>query len=65
MPVFCQVASPAAGDSKAMPAPALPYYDWKACPFEGCAYREWSARKAVAVYDTWEQKRRPIARLSL
>ena len=65
MPVFCQVAAPAAGDSKAMAAPALPYYDWKACPFEGCAYREWTARKAVAVYDTWEQKRRPIARLSL
>ena len=40
--------------------PALPYVDWKACPFEGCAYREWTARKAVTVYDTWKSTRRTM-----
>ncbi len=61
-PMFCQDTGQP--ESKAMPAPKLPFLDWKACPFEGCAYREWTARKAIAVYDTWEQKRRPVARLS-
>jgi hypothetical protein len=61
-PLFCQDADQL--ESKAMPAPKLPFLDWKACPFEGCAYREWTARKPVVVYDTWEQKRRPVARLS-
>ncbi|MGI9101293.1 MAG: hypothetical protein ACR2IF_02500 [Terriglobales bacterium] len=45
------------------PAPPLPYYDWKACPFEGCVYREWTALKTIAVYDTMEDHRRNIARL--
>ena len=41
--------------------PALPFVDWKACPFEGCAYREWTAQDAVKVYDTWKTDRRQIA----
>lgn len=45
--------------------PALPYYDWKACPFEGCTYGTWTARKAVTVYSTWEQKRRTIGRIAV
>jgi hypothetical protein len=49
---------------KTQAAPALPYFDWKACPFEGCSYREWTARKPVEVYDTWKQDRRVIARLA-
>jgi hypothetical protein len=44
--------------------PALPYLDWKACPFEGCVYGEWTARKSVTVYDTWKSPRRPVAKLS-
>lgn len=44
--------------------PPLPFYDWKACPFEGCSYREWTARKPVAVYDTWKRKRQVLANLS-
>ena len=47
-----------------MPAPALPYYDFEACPFEGCTYREWKARKAVTVFDTWKSNRRVIAKVS-
>ena len=43
-----------------MGIPALPLYNWKACPFEGCAYRQWTASKPVA-YDTWKQSRRPVA----
>ncbi len=45
-------------------APKLPFYDWKACPFEGCAYRGWTATKQVAVYDTWKPNRHRIAWIS-
>ena len=44
--------------AKMGPAPALPFEDWGACPFEGCAYREWSALKPVVVYDSWKAGRR-------
>lgn len=64
-PLFCQNPAPGSGESKATAAPTLPYLDWGACPFEGCTYREWTASKAVVVYDTWEEKRQPIARLSV
>ncbi len=30
-------------------APPLPFEDEGACPFEGCTYREWTAREAIAV----------------
>ncbi|HKW96135.1 MAG TPA: hypothetical protein VJN43_00305 [Bryobacteraceae bacterium] len=53
-----------APESKPMNEPALPFYDWKACPFEGCAYREWKARKTIVVYDTWKESRKPVAHLS-
>jgi len=42
------------------PPPALPYYDWKACPFEGCVYREWTSKTAVALYDTWKPSRQRL-----
>jgi hypothetical protein len=45
--------------------PDLPYYDWTACPGEGCVYREWTARKTVVVYDTWKAGRRVEARLAV
>ena len=45
IPLFCQEVT---GGSKAMAAPSLPYLDWNACPFEGCTYRGWTARKPVA-----------------
>jgi hypothetical protein len=64
-PVFCQDKLPGPGESKVMAAPALPFYDWSACPFEGCAYREWTARKATIVYDTWEEKRKQVASLAV
>ncbi len=44
--------------------PKLPYFDWKACPFETCGYGEWIARNAVAVYDTWKEPRSPIAQIA-
>jgi hypothetical protein len=34
---------------QAPPGPPVPYEDAGACPFEGCVYREWTARTAVAV----------------
>jgi len=44
--------------------PELPLFDWNACPFEGCTYRQWTvAKKPVDVFDTWKQTRRKIAQL--
>jgi hypothetical protein len=62
-PVIAQL--PEWGKSKAMPKPALPLFEWKACPFEGCAYRLWTARKPIAVYDTWKTSHHEIAQLSV
>ena len=58
-------ASPGAAESKAVARPDLPYFDWNACPFEGCVYREWTPREAVPVYDTWKEKRRQITQLAI
>jgi hypothetical protein len=51
---FCQDAQ----------APALPFYDWGACPYETCAYRQWTAHRSVTVYSAWKQGRRTIAQLA-
>jgi hypothetical protein len=59
--VFILAASGLMGQD--VKAPKLPYFDWKACPFETCRYGEWTARNAVAIYDTWEENRRPIAQV--
>jgi hypothetical protein len=60
----CQELLPEVGESKAMAAPALPFYDWGECPYEGCAYRQWTAHWSVTVWDTWKQGRQPIAQLA-
>jgi hypothetical protein len=62
---ICQEPAQDPGAPKAMSPPAVPFYDWKACPFEGCSYRRWTARKAVASYDTWKQDRQPVAQISV
>lgn len=62
--LFTVTLAAQAPESKVMPnAPALPFYDWNACPFEGCAYREWKAGREVAVYNTWKEPRHKIAQL--
>lgn len=43
--------------------PALPFLDFKACPFEGCAYREWTARTSAPVYNSWKEDRRQVAQI--
>ena len=48
---------------KVQPAPKLPIFDWNACPFEGCAYRKWTAEAAVDVFDTWKPNRTRITTL--
>ena len=63
-PAYGQAPAPDADRFRAMDAPALPYHDWNACPFEGCAYREWTARKPIVVYDTWKAGRQSVATLS-
>jgi hypothetical protein len=62
--VLLQDASGRAGESNAPRCPALPYFDWNACPFEGCTYRQWIAAQVVPVYDTWKEKRRQIVQLA-
>lgn len=43
-----------------MSRPRLPYVDQHVCPFEGCSYRTWTARKRIEVYDTWRGGRRQL-----
>jgi hypothetical protein len=45
--------------------PSLPFYDWNACPAEGCVYRQWTARKPVAAYDTYNPSRHQVATLKV
>lgn len=62
---LCQESDQQAEESKAMPvAPTLPFQDWKACPFEGCAYRGWTAKKPAVSYDTWKDNRHPIGTIA-
>lgn len=52
LPVFCE------------DAPALPFYDWGACPYEKCLYNtEWTAHRPVTMYDTWKEGRLAVAQL--
>src|SRR6476646_10394466 len=44
--------------------PELPFFDWNACPFEGCKYGQWTVRKPVVVYDTWKRTRQQVAKLA-
>jgi hypothetical protein len=50
--------------SKPMALPKLPFYDWGACPYETCGYREWTVHRAVTVYDTYKEGRRAVAHLA-
>jgi hypothetical protein len=61
---FSQDARPSGGEPKAMAVPDLPFYDWSACPYEGCVYHQWTAYRPATVYDTWKQGRQPVARLA-
>ena len=36
--------------SRADNGPQLPYFDWGACPFEGCTYRSWKAERPTTVW---------------
>jgi len=40
---------PGGGEHQEPAGPPMPYEDPGACPFEGCAYREWAANAAVRV----------------
>ncbi len=30
--------------------PTIPFFDWGACPFECCTYKEWTAKRDVNIY---------------
>ncbi len=34
----------------------MPYYDWGACPFECCTYRQWEAVKELRIYQSRDKK---------
>lgn len=36
--------------------PVLPYYDWGACPFECCTYKEWTATRDLKTYKRRDEK---------
>ena len=40
-------------------APPVPWVEKEVCPFEGCRYGEWTARKAVRVFDDYGSGRYP------
>jgi hypothetical protein len=42
------------------PKPRLPKIDQNACPFEGCQFGKWTARKPVRLYSTWKHQRTPV-----
>lgn len=60
-PILALTMALAAG--REMPAPALPFYDWKACPFEYCQYDRWTARIPVRVFDTWKDGRSQVGEI--
>src|SRR5215472_12727487 len=55
--------NPALTPQKA-PKPALPKIDKNACPFEGCQFGIWTARKSVQLFSTWKPQRRPLVRVA-
>ena len=46
---------------KVAPVPVLPFYAENACPFEGCAYREWTALSDTPAFSTWDRRRKQHA----
>lgn len=45
------------------PKPKLPKIDQNACPFEGCQFGQWRARKRIQLFSTWKAPRKPIRTL--
>jgi len=48
---------------KAQERPPLPYYDWGACPFECCTYREWETVRPVVFRKSRSKKSREVFRV--
>jgi hypothetical protein len=42
-------------------APNEPYFDWGACPFEGCVYRKWTAMREVVTRAGRSRESEPTA----
>jgi hypothetical protein len=36
--------------------PPVPFYDWGACPFEGCTYRRWQAIRPVTAWTARDRR---------
>jgi hypothetical protein len=59
---FLAVGAIAIAGAQTSGAPPMPFVDEGACPFEGCLYRDWRAKKPVEVYETWD-RRAPVRRV--
>jgi hypothetical protein len=57
------VQAQAPARKSALPEPPLPVINFKACPFEGCTFRNWIVTKDVALYSSWKQDRKPLTTL--
>jgi len=44
--------------------PELPFFDWNACPGEGCKFGKWTAKTSVPLYDSWGNKRKEIGNIN-
>lgn len=61
--LFSATLFQAAPSPKPTPQPQLPFEDWNACPFETCAYGEWTFPRELTVYDSREDSRREVAKV--
>ena len=44
------------GSTQLPAAPIMPFVDRGACPFEGCVYRDWKAKRQVVAYEMWDSR---------
>ena len=59
----CLLGSCLMAEQNSQEKPPLPFYDWDACPFECCTYREWTVSRPVALHRTHDKGSPVIATL--
>jgi hypothetical protein len=55
--------APPADKRSGITEPALPVIYQKACPFEGCTFRQWTVNKQSKMYSSWQSNRNLVATL--
>ena len=51
------------GETTGIDEPVLPVIYEKACPFEGCTFRQWTVKKPSKMYSSWQKNRSLVATL--